>query len=95
MSIEMMDARVDTYFDLLAQIEQLQAEAEHIKDELKNQMMERETEELNGTGWRATWHNTNSTRLDTKRLKADAPDVYEKYAVKTIGTRFTLNQVKK
>ena len=51
MSMDMMNARVSTYFDLMAQIEQLQAEAEAIKDELKGQMMERETEELEGTGW--------------------------------------------
>ena len=48
MSMDTMNARVSTYFDLMAQIEQLQAEAETIKDELKGQMMERETEELEG-----------------------------------------------
>ena len=37
MSIDMMNARVSIYFDLMAQIEQLQAEAESIKDELKGQ----------------------------------------------------------
>ena len=93
MSIEMMDARVSTYFDLMAQIEQLQAEAEAIKDELKGQMMERETEELEGTGWRATWHNTKTSRFDSKRFKADHGDLYDQYTVKTTGTRFTLNLI--
>ena len=50
MSIDMMNARINTCFDLMAQIEQLQAETEAIKDELKGQMTERETEELEGTG---------------------------------------------
>ena len=93
MSIDMMNARVSTYFDLVAQIEQLQAEAESIKDELKHQMMERETEELEGTGWRAAWHNTNNSRFDSKRFKADHAELYGQYTVKTTGTRFTLNQI--
>ncbi len=50
MSIDMMNAKVSTYFELMEQIEQLQAEAEAIKGALKGQMLERETEELEGTG---------------------------------------------
>ena len=83
MSIDMMNAKVNTYFELMAQIEQLQAEAEAIKDTLKGQMLERETEEVEGTGWRATWHNTNSSRFDTKRFKADHADLYGQYTVKS------------
>ncbi len=93
MSTDTMNAKVNTYFDLMAQIEQLQAEAEAIKDALKGQMLERETEELEGAGWRATWHNTSNSRFDTKRFKADHADLYGQYTVKTTGTRFTLNQV--
>ena len=93
MSMDTMNARVSTYFDLMAQIEQLQAEAEAIKDELKGQMMERETEELEGTGWRATWHNTKNSRFDSKRFKTDHADLYDQYTVKTTGTRFTLNLI--
>ena len=93
MSMDMMSARVSTYFDLMAQIEQLQAEAEAIKDELKGQMMERETEELEGTCWRATWHNTKNSRFDSKRFKTDHADLYDQYTVKTTGTRFTLNLI--
>ena len=93
MSMDTMNARVSTYFDLMAQIEQLQAEAEAIKDELKGQMMERETEELEGTGWRATWHNTNNSRFDSKRFKTDHADLYDQYTVKSVGTRFTLNLI--
>ena len=93
MSIDMMNAKVNTYFELMAQIEQLQAEAEAIKDTLKDQMMERGTEELEGTGWRATWHNTRNSRFDSKRFKTDHADLYDQYTVKTTGTRFTLNLI--
>ena len=88
-----LDTRVNTYFDLLAQIEELTAEAEAIKDTLRGVMVERNTEELDGTGWRATWHNTTQSRFDSKRFKADYADVYAAYTVKTSGTRFTLNRL--
>ncbi len=93
MSTYEMDTQARTYFEIMAQIEALQAEAEAIKDSLKGQMLERETETLEGNGWRATWHNTNSSRFDSKRFKADHSDLYSLYTVKATGTRFTLNQI--
>lgn len=93
MSINEMDVKARTYFELLAQIEALQEEAEAIKDSLKGQMLERETEELEGNGWRATWHNVNNSRFDSKAFKAAHADLYAAFTVKTTGTRFTLNRL--
>ena len=93
MSIIELNEKAATYFDLLAQIEALTAEAEAIKDAMKGVMVERSTEELEGNGWRATWHNTTTNRFDSKRFKADHGDMYGAYTVKTTGTRFTLNRL--
>ena len=93
MSMNELEAKAATYFDLLAQIEELTAEAEAIKDTLKGVMVDQATEELNGTGWRATWHNTTSSRFDSRRFKAEHGDLYGAYTVKTNGTRFTLNRL--
>ena len=93
MSTHEMDAKARSYFEIMAQIEQLQAQAEAIKDSLKAQMIDREAEELEGNGWKATWHNTSNSRFDSKRFKADHSDLYSAYVVKSVGTRFTLNQV--
>lgn len=94
MSINELDARVSTYFDLLEQIEALQAEAEAIKDHVKAAMVEVEQEEITGHGWRATWHNTTTTRLDTIAFKKAHPDMFSAFAKTTTSTRFTLNPVK-
>ena len=94
MSINEMDARVATYFSLQAQIEELQAEAEAIKDELKAVMVEKSSEELNGNGWRATWHNTITNRFDTTAFKAEHSELYKAFCKPTNGTRFTLNPIK-
>ena len=94
MSINDMDARVSTYFDLQAQIEELQAQAEAIKDQLKAVMVDKTVEELEGHGWRATWHNTTTTRLDTTAFKKAHADLYTAFSKTTTSTRFTLNPVK-
>ena len=94
MSIYEMDAKAKTYFDLMEQIDQLTAEAEAIKDTIKAAMTEIEQEEITGHGWKATWHNTKSNRLDSKKLKVERPEVYEAYTVSTTGTRFTINAIK-
>ena len=93
MSNNEMEIRARTYFEIMAQIEQLQAEAEAIKDSFKAQMMDRETEELEGNGWRATWHNTATSRFDSKAFKAAHADLYAAFTVKGTGTRFTLNRL--
>lgn len=94
MSINEMDAKAKAYFDLMEQIDQLTAEAEAIKDTIKAAMVEIEQEEITGHGWRATWHNTKGNRLDSKKLKAERPEVYEAYTISTTGTRFTINTIK-
>ena len=94
MSLTEMNEKAAVYFDLLAQIDELTAQAESIKDALKADMVSKTTEELDGTGWRATWHNTTTSRFDSKAFKAANPALYAQYSVKTTGTRFTLNRVR-
>lgn len=88
-----MDNKAAEYFSIMETIEALQAEAEAIKDSLKAVMVDQATEELEGNGWRATWHNTNNTRFDSKRFKTEHADMYAAYTVKATGTRFTLNAI--
>ena len=93
MSIKEMDMRAATYFELLEQIEALQVEAEAIRDSFKTVMVDQAAEELEGTGWRATWHNVTSSRLDSRKLKADMPDLYKAYSKSSTTCRFTLNAI--
>lgn len=94
MSINEMDARAKTYFELLQQIEELQAEAEAIKDSLKAVMVDRGQEELEGHGWRATWHNTTTNRFDSSAFKKAHGELYKAFCKPVNGTRFTLNAIK-
>ncbi|PAD31456.1 YqaJ viral recombinase family nuclease [Paenibacillus sp. 7523-1] len=75
---------------LLAAKEDAAAAAEQVKryeNELKSIMGENELAIHNGETL-LTWKSSESTRIDTKRLKKDQPDLYEKYANTTSSRRF-------
>ena len=93
MTNDSLDMRIKEYFEILDQIAELQNFAESIKDEVNSAMVESESEEIEGIGWRATWHNTTTCRLDQKALKAQYPDVYSSFIKESMSTRFTLNKV--
>ena len=89
-----LDIQVKIYFELLQDIADLQAQAENIKDLVKTKMVEMTTEELTGCQWSATWHNTTTSRFDSKAFQAAQPEVYKQFCKTSTGTRFTLQQVK-
>lgn len=90
MSTKDLDTRVSTLKDLQSQIDALTAEAEAIKDELKMEMANRGEEVLVGTGWKASWKVVESSRVDTKALKAALPDVAARFTVTSRTSRFCL-----
>ena len=72
-------------------IEELQAEAEALTDQLKSAMIESGEEVLIGDDWKASWKNVNSSRFDSKAFKAEHADLYEAFTKKVTTTRFLLN----
>lgn len=81
---ENMVSKVAELMELKKAIEDLQAEAETITDEIKAYMQEEET--MMAGSWKVTWKTTVSRRLDTTSLKKILGDALEGY-YKTIETR--------
>ncbi len=94
MSMNELNQKAKAYFDLQEMIAELTAEAESIKDDLKAYMVEQATEEIQGTGWRATWHNTTTNRFDSTAFKKEHSELYTAFCKPVSGTRFTLNTIK-
>lgn len=91
MSAHELDSKVSTLREILSQIETLQAEAEAIRDAIKAEMVERGEETLTGNGWRASWKVIESTRFDSKALKAADPATFARFTVCTRQSRFCIN----
>ena len=89
-----LDQKAREYFEIQQQIAELEALAEAIKDAMKTAMIEAGKEELDGIGWRATWHNTTTSRFDSKAFQKEHGELYKSFCKPTTGTRFTLNQIK-
>lgn len=76
--------------ELMALIEEAQAEAESIKDEIKAHMDAANVEEISADVYKVRYTTVQSSRFDTSALKKDAPAIYEMYARKTTTRRFTV-----
>ena len=76
--------KVQDLMDLNNMIEELQAEAEKLKDEIKAFMGDEET--MMAGCWKVTYKETVSRRMDTAALKKILGDALEDY-YKTVVTR--------
>ncbi len=77
-------SKVQDLMDLNNMIEELQTEAEAIKDEIKAYMGDEET--MMAGSYKVTWKETVSRRVDTAALKKVLGDALDEYT-KTITTR--------
>lgn len=86
MSINEMEAKAQELRQLQALIEEAQAEAEALKDEIKAAMGERES--VQAGEYKITWKAVTSARIDTTALKKALPDVAARFTKETTARRF-------
>lgn len=91
MSQNEITAKARELKELMALIDQAQAEAETIKDELKGFMDQNGTEELKADVYKIRYTKVKSKRFDSAALKKDAPGLYEQYTRSTTARRFTID----
>lgn len=65
---------------------ELQEEQKQIEQEVKLFMQDNEIDVNNH--YRVSWSNVDTTRLDTKRIKEECPEIYENYAKVSSSRRF-------
>ena len=86
MSTNELTTKLRELKSLQALIEEAQAEAETLKDEIKGAMGTQE--ELRAGEYKVTWKSVNANRLDTSALKKAMPDIYESFTRQTSSRRF-------
>jgi len=75
--------------DIEARIKALQAQADKIKDEMKAEMGNDEHREVDG--FTVNYTIVISTTLDSKKLKNELPDLWNKYSKEGITRRFSIS----
>ena len=72
-------------------MEEAKAEAEAIKDSLKAEMLERETEELIAGSYIIRWTSILSNRFDTTNFKKMYGDLYKAFTKQSASRRFSIS----
>ena len=71
-------------------IEEAKAEAESLRDEIKQEMLNRDTEELEAGAYIIRWTSVLSNRFDTTGFKKVHSDLYKEYTKQVASRRFTI-----
>ena len=81
-------AKVNELRELRRMAEELSDQITSIEDEIKQHMTATSADTLTGENFKITWKPVTSTRLDSKALKAAAPELYARFTRTTSSRRF-------
>ena len=91
-SVEMpgFDLRLKRRTEIGELIEKLEAERRQIEQEVKKYLADRNAQHGISSSYRVSWKEIVSSRLDTKRLKEEQPEVYQRYQNQNVSQRLTI-----
>ena len=90
MSTTEITNKIETLKELEALIEEAKAEAEALRDDIKAEMLKRDTEELEAGQYIVRWTSVLSQRFDTTAFKKVMPEVYKDYIKQVSSRRFSI-----
>jgi predicted phage-related endonuclease len=71
-------------------LEEAQAEVEALKDSIKNEMLDKETEELIAGAYIVRWTSVLSNRFDSTAFKREHADLYQAFTKQVTSKRFSI-----
>ena len=90
MSTTNINERVKELKELQRMSDELDAEIEAIKDELKAEMAARNTDEILTSEYKLRYKEVSSSRFDTTSFKNKYVDFYNQFVKVTTSKRFTI-----
>ena len=91
MSTVEITSKIEALKDLESLIEEAKAEAETLRDAIKQEMLLRDTEVLSAGQYIVRWTPVLSQRFDTTALKKVMPEIYKAYTKQVSSRRFTIS----
>ena len=91
MSTHELTAQIESLRELEELIEEAKAEADSLRDEIKAEMLKRDTEELTAGQFIVRWTSVLSNRFDSTAFKKVMPDVYKAYTKQVASRRFSIS----
>ena len=90
MSTIEITSKIEALKELEALIEEAKAEAETLRDEIKTEMLNRNTEEMEAGQYIVRWTSVLSQRFDNTAFKKVMPDIYKAYTKQVASKRFSI-----
>jgi predicted phage-related endonuclease len=90
MSQNEMISKIEQLKEWEAILEEAQAEVENLKDSIKNEMLEKETEELIVGAYIVRWTSVLSNRFDSTSFKKEHSDLYKEFTKQVTSKRFSI-----
>lgn len=90
MSTTQIKKKIEALMEWEKIMEEAKAEAEALRDEIKQEMMLRNTEELTVGQYIIRWTSVLSQRFDATAFKKVMPDIYKAYTKQIASRRFTI-----
>lgn len=83
-------SKIEELKELEALIREAEAEVEKIKDDIKKELTEQNTEEMTVGRYIVRWSKVATERFDSKRFKDMMPEAYKLYTKVTQSRRFSI-----
>ena len=91
MSTTEIQSKIESLRALEELIEEAKAEAETLRDSIKQEMLSRDVETLEAGQYIVRWTSVLSQRFDTTALKRVMPEIYKAYTKQVSSKRFTIS----
>ena len=90
MSTNEMEKKIETLREWEELLEEAKAQVETLKDEIKAEMLTRDTEELTAGRYICRWTSVLSQRFDSTTFKKEHAEMYKQYTKQTASRRFSI-----
>ncbi|MGN0476608.1 MAG: hypothetical protein ACI4HM_04635 [Ruminococcus sp.] len=90
MSINEMEKKIAALKEWEELLEEAKAQVETLKDEIKAEMLARNTEEMTAGRYICRWTSVLSNRFDTTTFKKEHAEMYKQYTKQTSSRRFSI-----
>ena len=90
MSTTEITSKIESIKTLQAMIDELTAEMESVKDEIKAEMTAQGVDEMAVSCFKVRYKEVKTSRFDSTAFKKTHADLYEQYTRQTTSKRFTI-----
>ena len=91
MSTKEIISKIEALTEWEAIIEEAKAEAEALRDSIKEEMLKQNTEELEAGAYIIRWTSVLTNRFDTTSFKKSHGDMYKEFTKQVSSRRFTIS----